>query len=137
MVIVDTSVWIDYFNDIANWQTDWLELAIGKREIGLTSLILCEVLQGVRSDAQFGAFRNDLLQFSVFDTGSAELAMAAARNYRELRRKGITIRTTIDCLIATFCLEYDLELLHKDSDFDAFAQHLELRVVPPPAMAMN
>jgi predicted nucleic acid-binding protein len=137
MVIVDTSVWIDYFKDVANWQTEWLESAIGTQEVGLTSLILCEVLQGVRSDAQYNAFRHDLLQMAVFDTGSAELALLAAQNYRKLRKNGLTVRTTIDCIIATFCIEYDFELLHKDSDFEAFKDHLGLRTISSPATTSN
>jgi hypothetical protein len=137
MVIVDTSVWIDYLSDIVNRQTVWLETAIGQDEIGLTSLILCEILQGVRTKAEFSEFRRDLLQFTVFDTGSAELAISSAQNYRTLRQKGFTVRKTIDCIIATFCMEHGHQLLHRDHDFEAFETHLGLRVLHPPAIPLN
>jgi predicted nucleic acid-binding protein len=136
MVIVDTSVWIDYLNNSFNPQTAWLEGALGKQEIGLTSLSLCEVLQGVSSSGHFQQFRDDLLGFAVFETGGSELAIASAENYRKLRRRGLTIRTTIDCIIATFCIEADHQLLHRDRDFDAFEAHLGLKVVHPPATAL-
>jgi predicted nucleic acid-binding protein len=132
MVIVDTSVWIDYLNDKANPQTLWLELAIGCKSIGLSSLILCEVLQGFRDNHEALRTRDRLLEFSVFETGSMRLAMQSAENYRFLRRKGATIRSTIDCIIASFCMESGHQLLHKDSDYDAFEEHLGLLVLHPP-----
>jgi len=131
MVIVDTSVWIDFFNLIDTPQTIWLEKAISREQVGLTTLILCEILQGARSDLKFDAFVQDLRQFEIFDTGGVALAIASARNYRILRQKGFTIRRTIDCIIATFCIEEDHLLLHRDRDFDAFEQHLGLRVLEP------
>lgn len=137
MVIVDTSVWIDYFNEAPNPETTWLDNAIGDQEIGITSLTLCEVLQGVHSPRQFRDFLRDMLFFAVFETGSAELAIASAENYLRLRRSGITIRSTIDCLIATFCIENGHRLLHKDRDFDAFESHLGLQVLHPQATAPN
>jgi predicted nucleic acid-binding protein len=129
MLIVDSSVWIDALFGVTNRHTNWLRRAIGREEIGLTSLSLCEILQGVRSDVRFRSFRRDLLQFPVFDTVSADLAVMAARNYRLLRGRGITVRKTIDCLIATFCIRDEHILLHNDRDFDGFAMHLGLRVV--------
>jgi hypothetical protein len=129
MVIVDTSVWIDFFNLVDTPQTIWLETAIRQDEVGLTNLILCEILQGTRNDAKFDAFSQDLRQFEVFDNGSADLAVAAARNYRTLRKKGFTIRRTINCIIATFCIENEHRLLHNDRDFDAFERHLNLQIV--------
>jgi predicted nucleic acid-binding protein len=136
MVIVDTSVWIDYLNNRVNPHTAWLESALSEREIGLTSLSLCEVLQGISSPGHFQEFRHDLLEFAVFETGSTELAIASAENYRTLRRQGFTIRTTIDCIIATFCIEAGHLLLHRDRDFDAFETHLGLKVVHPPATTL-
>ena len=136
MVIVDTSVWIDYLYDLVNYQTDWLENAIGRQEIGLTSLILCEVLQGVRAQAQFRRFQRDLLQFPVFDGCGTRIAINSAANYRALRNRGITVRRTIDCFIATFCIESNHQLLHNDRDFDAFEAHLGLRVIHPPSLAV-
>ena len=137
MVIVDTSVWIDALRGTANRQTVWLKQAVKTQEIGLTSLVLCEVLQGIGSDSEFRGFKRDLLQFAIFDTGSAELAISSAQNYRTLRGKGFTVRKTIDCIIATFCMEYGHQLLHKDYDFDAFENHLGLRVLHPPAIPLN
>jgi predicted nucleic acid-binding protein len=137
MVIVDSSVWIDYLNDRANGQTVWLENSIGHEDIGLTSLILCEVLQGIRHDRQFIETREQLMAFSVFDGVTANLAGAAAQNFRTLQRLGLTVRKTIDCLIATFCIEEGHQLLHHDSDFDPFEAHLGLRVVHPPAVPLN
>ena len=137
MVIVDSSVWIDYLNDKLNSQTAWLENAIGQREIGLTSLILCEVLQGFRYDRQFRETREQLLTFSVFEALRTDLSIAAAQNFRTLQRLGFTVRKTIDCLIATFCIAEGHQLLHDDSDFEPFEKHLGLRVVHPPAIASN
>ena len=131
MVIVDTTVWIDYLGGVANQQTSWLDHELGRQRLGLTDLILCEVLQGIRHDAAFTRVRRDLLKFRLFDTGGTDLAVASAQNYRSLRRAGYTVRKTIDCLIATFCLEAGHELLHRDHDFDPFEQHLGLRVVHP------
>ena len=131
MVIVDTTVWIDYLAGIPNPQTSWLETEMDRQRVGLTDLILCEVLQGVRDEAVFSQFQQDLCVFHVFQTGGMDLAIAAAQNYRSLRARGHTIRKTIDCLIATFCLREGHGLLHRDHDFDPFEKHLGLRVVHP------
>jgi len=88
-------------------------------------------LQGTRDDADFAEVERGLLRFHVFSTGGIELATAAARNYQVLRGEGHTIRKTIDCLIATFCLQQGHQLLHRDRDFDVFERHLGLRVVHP------
>jgi len=137
MVIVDSSVWIDYLNDRVSDQTTWLESSIGHEDIGLTSLILCEVLQGFRYDRHFHETHEALMAFSVFDGVTANLAVAAAQNFRLLQRFGITVRKTIDCLIATFCIEEGHQLLHHDSDFEPFEKHLGLRVVHPPTIPLN
>ncbi len=131
MVIVDTSVWIDALRGTASPQAICLQQFVGTLEVGLTSLILCEVLQGVRSNSEFRGFSEDLQRFAIFDSGGADLAIAAAKNYRILRDRGITIRKTIDCIIATFCIESGHQLLHRDRDFDAFETHLGLRVLHP------
>lgn len=131
MVIVDTTVWIDYLAGAANDQTSWLDRELDRQRLGLTDLILCEVLQGIRSDFAFDRVRLDLEKFHIFETGGINLAVAAAQNYRLLRRRGATVRKTIDCLIATFCLEAGHELLHRDRDFDPFEEHLGLRVAHP------
>src|SRR5580692_10865252 len=121
MVIVDTTVWIDYLRGIENPHTEWLVRQMRRRRMGLTDLILCEVLQGIRDHAEFAEVREELLQrFNVFDTGGGQIAVAAAQNYRTLRDRGHTVRKTIDCVIATFCLRAGHELLHRDRDFDVF-----------------
>ncbi len=131
MVIVDTTVWIDYLGNLNNRQTNWLSRELGRQPLGLTDIILCEILQGIRSDAAFAGVWHDLEKFYIFNTGGSELAVAAAQNYRRLRQAGYTVRTTIDCLIATFCLEAGHALLHRDRDFDPFEQYFGLRVVHP------
>jgi hypothetical protein len=137
MVIVDSSVWIDYLNDKLNSHTTWLESAIGQREIGLTSLILCEVLQGIRHDRRFRETREQLLTLPVFEGLRTDLAVASAQNFRFLQRRGITVRKSIDCVIATFCIATGHELLHHDSDFEPFEKHLGLRVVHPPVVTAS
>jgi predicted nucleic acid-binding protein len=129
VVIIDTTIWVDYFRGVRTPQTDWLNLQAGQQRLGLTDLILCEVLQGVLDDAQFAEVRRTLLKFHVMPMGGTALALNAARNYRTLRAQGHTVRRTIDCLIATFCLMHDHVLLHNDRDFDAFEHVLGLRVV--------
>lgn len=129
MVIVDTTVWIDYFRAADNVETAWLERHLGRQRLGLTDLILSEVLQGIRGQGEFSRTRNELLKFHVFSTGGAEIAVAAAENYRELREQGYTVRKTIDCLIASFCLLGKHELLHRDRDFDCFETILGMRAV--------
>ncbi len=131
MVIVDTTVWIDYLGGTDNVETAWLDRELNQQRLGLTDLILCEVLQGVREERAFTQVRQRLLKFEVFGTGGAELAVASAQNYRLLREQGYTVRKTIDCLIATFCLQTGHSLLHRDRDFDVFEKCLGLRVVHP------
>jgi predicted nucleic acid-binding protein len=131
VVIVDTTVWIDYLRGVENPQTAWLQRELTRQRLGLTDLILCEVLQGIKDDISFAHVRDDLLRFHLFETGGKEFAIAAALNYRTLRQRGHTVRKTIDCLIATFCIEAGHQLLHRDSDFDAFEQVLRMRVVHP------
>jgi len=97
----------------------------------ITPLILCEILQGLRRDEQVISVRKHLEQFEILDSGSSEIAVSAAGNYRLLRGKGFTIRSTIDCIIATFCIESGHTLLHNDRDFEVFEQHLGLNVVHP------
>jgi predicted nucleic acid-binding protein len=131
VTIVDSTVWVDYFRGRATAQTDWLDRHAATDPIGLTDLILCEVLQGVRDERVLPKLQKDLSAFQVFDTGGANLALAAAANYRALRRRGRTVRGTIDCLIATFCLLNGHTLLHDDRDYDAFEEELGLAVVHP------
>jgi hypothetical protein len=129
MVIIDTTVWIDYLRGAENPETRWLERELQRQRLGLTDLILCEVLQGIPEGALFGQVRDHLLKFRVFQTGGTDLAIAAAQNFRNLRQRGYTVRKTIDCLIATHCLQEGHELLHRDRDFDPFEKVLGLAVV--------
>ena len=129
VVIVDTTVWIDYLRGSENPETRWLDRELQRQRLGLTDLILCEVLQGIRDQSGFSRAQSDLLKFQVFQTGGSGLAVAAAQNYRDLRARGYTVRKTIDCLIATFCLQAKHELLHRDHDFDPFETQLGLQVV--------
>lgn len=131
MVIVDTTVWIDYLRGTDNPETIWLDQELTRQRLGLTDLILCEVLQGVSEPALFVQVRDELLTFHLFETGGKEIAIASALSYRTLREQGYTVRRTIDCLIATFCLQAGHELLHRDRDFDEFEKAMGLRVVHP------
>ena len=131
MVIIDTTVWVDYFHGVENSETAWLDTELDRQRLGLTDIILCEVLQGVRDDATANDVERTLLKLEVFETGGLALAREAARNYRALRGRGHTVRKTIDCLIATFCLREQHSLLHRDRDFDAFEELLGLSVVHP------
>jgi len=131
VVIVDTTVWIDYFQGVENPETEWLNTELDRQRLGLTDIILCEVLQGVRDDVVAKEVERRLLNLEVFDTGGVAVAREAARNYRALRSRGHTVRKTIDCLIATFCLRGQHSLLHRDRDFDPFERFLELSVIHP------
>lgn len=128
MILVDTTVWIDYFNGRITPETNTLEKILGMDEIIMGDIILAEVLQGFRSDQDFEAARQALTRFRQVSMLNPDLAVRCARNYRQLRRAGITIRKTVDCFIATYCIENQVELLHCDRDFDPFEQHLGLQV---------
>lgn len=127
-ILVDSSVWIAYFNGAATPKTDHLDRLLGSGSLVIADLILCEVLQGFREERDFERAREALLRLPILEMSGAELALESAESYRALRAKGITIRSTIDCWIATFCIREGLELLHDDRDFDAFARHLDLQV---------
>jgi predicted nucleic acid-binding protein len=131
VIIVDTTVWVDYLRDTRNPETEWLEMEADRKRLGLTDLILCEVLQGVRGEQEFALAQSELQRFELFETGGKELAIAAARNCRRIREKGLTVPQTIDCLIATFCIAHGHALLHRGRDFDAFEQILRLAVIHP------
>lgn len=131
MVIVDSTVWVDYFNGQQNPQTDWLDEQLDRRRLGLTSVILAEVLQGATRERDARRLETELLRLEVFENLTAAIAIAGARNYRALRATGHTPRKTIDVLIATFCIEGGHALLHRDRDFDPFERQLGLVVVHP------
>jgi predicted nucleic acid-binding protein len=128
MWIVDSSVWIDYFGGNLTPQTDLLHSAVGRQAIALGDIILCQVLQGYRGQQDFDAARQALLQFPIYTVGGTEMALKSAENFCALRQQGITVRKTIDCLIATFVIERGFTLLHCDRDFDPFETHLGLCV---------
>jgi len=129
MMVVDSSVWIDFFNGRQTPQSVYLRDSADRPQIVVGDLILCEVLQGFRQEKDFHASRELLLSFHYRDMVGQSLALEAARHYRALRARGITVRKTIDVLIGTFCLINDFELLHDDRDFDPMETHLGLRVV--------
>ena len=131
MLVVDSTVWIDYFNGVETPQTNYLDSILDQAPILVGDLILAEVLQGFRKDASFEKARRALGNFIQSSMVSPELALQSARNYRFLRQNGVTVRKTIDSLIATYCIENGHELLHNDSDFDGYEQHLGLLVVHP------
>ena len=131
MLVVDSTVWIDYFNGVENRQTDYLERIADQVPILIGDLILAEVLQGFREDADFERARRAFAKYMQVGMINPALALQSARNYRQLRRKGITLRKTMDSLIATYCIENEHELLHNDSDFNGYEEHLGLRVVHP------
>jgi predicted nucleic acid-binding protein len=128
MVLVDTSVWIDYFTGNATAEADLLDGLLGSGELLTGDLILAELLQGFARETDFRRARRLLLELPCADLVGRDVALAAAANYRALRSHGVTVRKTIDLLIATHCLLHRHELLHADRDFDAFERHLGLHV---------
>ncbi|MCC6205085.1 MAG: PIN domain nuclease [Hyphomicrobiales bacterium] len=127
MIIVDSSVWIDYFRGIENDHVSHLRDR-SPDDVIVGDLILMELLQGARDDKHAARIASHLGEFVVVSLCGPQLAVAAARNYRYLRAKGITIRRTIDVIIATYCIEHGYLLLHRDRDFSPFAQHLGLEL---------
>jgi len=126
MILVDTSVWIDFFNGTRSRQTDLLDDLLGSEILLTGDLILTEVLQGFRSDSDFRRATAALNRLEFRPMLGREIALASAMNYRALRARGVTVRKTIDMIIATFCLENGHELLHADRDFDPIAAQLGL-----------
>lgn len=130
MILVDTSVWIDYFNGISNGHTDLLDTSIAQGNVAIGDLIFLEILQGIRDDADYRKTKRSLLAFDQHQMLGREMAEICARNYRILRKKGITIRKTADVIIATFCIENHFPLLFLDRDFLPFVDHLGLEPLP-------
>ena len=129
MILVDSSVWIDYFNGQLTVQTDYLDQILGKELIVIGDIILLEVLQGFKSDRGFALARKSLEVFPLRNMLGREIALKSANNYRILRKKGITIRKTIDIVIGTFCIENNINLLHSDKDFEPLSKYLHLKNV--------
>jgi len=132
LTLVDSSVWIDYFRGVESITTERLDNLLDRERVVSGDLIIAEVLQGFTIDREFQRARRVLLALKIVDIAGTEIAVEAAMNYRRLREKGVTVRKTIDTLIATRCLWDDLELLYSDKDFDGFVQHLGLRRAQPP-----
>lgn len=128
MILVDSSVWIDYFKGTITAQTELLDKLLGQRPLAIGDLILTEVLQGFEDQRDFNDARRLLTSLMVVELGGQEIAIQAAKNFRALRRRGVTVRKAIDTVIATRCIESGYDLLHSDRDFDPFAKHLGLRV---------
>ncbi|WP_394766513.1 PIN domain nuclease [uncultured Paludibaculum sp.] len=129
MILVDSSVWIDYFRGAVTPQTEKLDSVLGQEPLAVGDLILAEVLRGFSGEQDFEEARRLLTSLEVVDLGGQEVAIQSARNFRTLRALGVTVRKTIDTVIATRCIESGYHLLHNDRDFDPFAKHLGLRVV--------
>lgn len=126
-MLVDSSVWIDYFRGVTTPQTERLDALLGTEPLAIGDLILTEVLQGFSHERDFNQARRLLTSLDVIALGGADMALQAARNYRLLRAQGVTVRKTIDTIIATRCIEDDVPLLYSDRDFDPFVAHLGLR----------
>ena len=127
MILVDSSVWIDYFRGNATPQTERLDSLLGSEPLAIGDLILTEVLQGFSNNRDFNQAKKLLTSLAVIELGGLEIAIQAAKNYRKLRDLGITSRKTIDTVIATRCIAGGYTLLHSDRDFEPFVTHLGLR----------
>ena len=129
MILVDSSVWIDYFRGSNTWETDRLDSLLGSEPLAIGDLILTEVLQGFSNDKEFNRARRLLTALVVVDLGGQSVAIQAARHFRALKALGVTVRKTIDTVIATRCIMDGYTLLHSDRDFEPFVAHLGLRSV--------
>ena len=131
MILVDTSVWIDYFNGRKTWQTNLLDNLLSDIPIIIGDLILAEILQGFRSDNDYQSAKLFLTDLPFRQMGGYRVAVQSAQNYRILRKKGVTVRKTIDVIIGTYCILEDLPILHDDRDYEPMVSHLSLKVLSP------
>jgi len=129
VILVDSSVWIDFFNGVESPETIKLDDTLGLEEVAIGDLILTEVLQGFRTDEDYNLAKGVLTSLTVFDLLGTELAIKSSNNFRRLRKKGITVRKTADVIIATFCIENKMPLLFSDKDFQPFVEYLRLKSV--------
>jgi predicted nucleic acid-binding protein len=129
MMVVDSNVWIDYLNGLSSWRTDLLASEIPNDSIIVGDIILLEVLQGIRDDRLYKRVKSSLTAFHSANMFNSSLALEAAENYRHLRKQGVTVRKSIDNIIATFCIRNDLPLLTSDQDFEPFAKYLKLQLI--------
>lgn len=127
MKIVDSSVWIDYFNGKRTRETDLLHHLLSSEPVSIGNIILTEVLQGFSSDKDFEAAKKALLHLPCYQMIDRNIALKSSENYRFLRKKGITVRKTIDMIIGTFCIENSASLLHSDKNFQILEAHLGLK----------
>lgn len=130
MILVDSSVWIDHWNDRVTPQVQLLRNSVLDEGVVVADMVMMEVLQGFRTQRASRLAHEVFLSFEIVTLGGPERAVRAAQNYQYLRQRGITIRSSIDCLIATFCIDQRLPLLHTDRDFVPFEEHLGLEAVP-------
>lgn len=129
MILVDSSVWINYFNGKITWQTEILDQMLQQIPIYTADLILTEVLQGFRKESDYKKAKEILSILPCKNIGGYEIAIKSAENYRKLRKKGITVRKTIDIIIGTFCIVENIPLLHDDRDFNPMKKHLSLKTI--------
>jgi predicted nucleic acid-binding protein len=129
MVLVDSSVWINYFNGRITWQTEILDQMLQQIPLLTGDLILTEVLQGFRKDSEYQKAKEIMGLLSCKQMGGYEIAVNSAENYRKLRKKGVTVRKTIDVIIGTFCINENIPLLHDDKDFEPMVKHLALKTI--------
>jgi hypothetical protein len=129
MIMVDSSVWIDYFTGLASKQTDTLDDTLGQEPVAVGDLILTEVLQGFRRDKDYETARTLFDDLTVFEMLGKNMAIKSAENFRTLRKRGITVRKTADVIIASFCIEQKFPLLFSDKDFKPFVKYLGLQEV--------
>ena len=127
MILVDSSVWVDYFTGKHTPAADRLDLLLGDELVAIGDLMLTEVLQGFRADRDYRQARKLLLSLTVLNVLDTGIALKSAANFRALRKRGITVRKTIDAIIATYCIENGLPLLHSNKDFEPFHKHLGLK----------
>lgn len=131
MIVVDTSVWIDYFNGVPTPQVELLDELLGRRVLAVGDLILAELLQGFTTEQDANQALRLLEPLEFVEMAGRDVAVQSAANYRRLRRRGVTVRKTMDMLIGTCCLMHDHEILHSDRDFDLLARHLGLKTTRP------
>jgi predicted nucleic acid-binding protein len=127
VILVDSSVWIDYFRGTASPETDLLDVLLGQEPLATGDLILTEVLQGFDLDRHYDEAERLLTSLTILDLAGREVAIEAAKNFRRLRRLGVTVRKTVDSIIATHCILRGHSLLYSDRDFDPFVTHLGLQ----------
>ena len=126
MILVDTSIWIDYFNGIENKETNILDISLIDGTVAIGDMIVMEILQGFRSDQDYNKAKKSLATLEQYEMFGQSMVIKCADNYRALRKKGITIRKTADVIIASFCIDNKIPLLFSDRDFMPFVKHLNL-----------